>query len=185
MDLELDTAVAEDHGGDSAGDGRSARAALVGRWRSPLVTRVVRYALGSVIASLVSLVTFVLVYGVIGGLSPRQSSIAASLTGMVPAYFLNRNWAWGRRGRSHFLKEVLPYLAASVLGLVAAMWSVDTVSSHVKAWTDDKTLQVTLVAAAYVGTYASLWVLKFLFFNVLFARPHRHADADAPARQVS
>ena len=54
-----------------------------------------------------------------------------------------------------------------------------------KAWTDDKTLQVTLVAAAYVGTYASLWVLKFLFFNVLFARPHRHADADAPARQVS
>src|SRR5437763_14069396 len=118
MDLELDTAVAEDHSGDSAGDGRSARAALVGRWRSPLVTRVVRYALGSVIASLVSLVTFVLVYGVIGGLSPRQTSIAASLTGMVPAYFLNRKRAWGRRGQSHFLRLVLTKLAASVPALL-------------------------------------------------------------------
>ena len=184
MDVELDgdTAVAERHGGPDRANGSSElRQTLSSWWRRPLVTRVVRYALGSVVASLVSLVTFVVVYGVLGALSPRQSSVAASLTGMVPAYFLNRNWAWGRRGRSHLVKEVLPYLAASVLGLVAAMWSVDVASSHVKTLTGDKSLQVTLVAMAYVGTYASLWVLKFLFFNVLFGRPHRAAGADAPA----
>jgi hypothetical protein len=81
------------------------------------------------------------------------------------------------------LKEVVPYLAASVLGLVAAMWSVSITSSHVKTLTDDKTAQVALVAMAYVGTYAALWVLKFLFFNVLFTRPVRNAPvADEPAR---
>jgi putative flippase GtrA len=191
MDLELDTVVAEGDDGRGAGNASSTLGEpTVSRWRSPLVTRVVRYALGSVVASMVSLVTFVLVYGVLGALSPRQSSVAASLTGMVPAYFLNRNWAWGRRDRSHLGKEVIPYLAASMLGLVAAMWSVDAASSHVKALTGDRTVQVTLVALAYVGTYAALWVLKFLFFNVLFARPHRPrrphrtAGADGPAQRV-
>jgi putative flippase GtrA len=184
MNLELDTAIAERGGKAGVEDPTATPPVPPGMptgscWRSPLATRVVRYTLGSVVASLVSLVTFVLVYGVLDALSPRQSSIAASLAGMVPAYFLNRNWAWGRRGRSHFLKEVLPYLAASVLGLVAAMWSVDAASSHVQALTTDGTLQVTLVAMAYVGTYGALWVLKFLFFNVLFARPRRAAGADA------
>ena len=179
MDLELDTVVAERDSGPNL------RQTVLGWWRSPLVTRVVRYALGSVVASLVSLVTFVVVYGVLGALSPRGSSVAASLFGMVPAYFLNRNWAWGRRGRSHLVKEVIPYLAASVLGLLAAMWSVDVASSHVKSLTTDKTLQVALVAGAYVGTYAALWILKFLFFNVLFTRPHPGADAvSGPGEQV-
>ena len=157
---------------------------LINAIRGPLGRTLTRYFVGSVIAMIVSEATLLLVYGLhLGG--ARLAAVAAWGTGAIVNYFLNRNWAWGRRGRWHIVKEVIPYLAASVLGLVAAMWSVDTVSSHVKAWTDDKTLQVTLVAAAYVGTYASLWVLKFLFFNVLFARPHRHADADAPARQVS
>jgi putative flippase GtrA len=179
MDLELDTVVPE---GD---DGSSVQEKVLRWWRSPLVTRVVRYALGSLAASLVSLVTFVVVYGVLGGLTPRESSVVASLFGMVPAYFLNRNWAWGRRGRSHLVKEVIPYLAASLLGLVAAMWSVDVASSHVKSLTSDKTLQVAMVAGAYVGTYASLWILKFLFFNVLF-RPRSGADAvSGPGEQVS
>jgi putative flippase GtrA len=186
MELDLDTAVAAGGAapsGENGGEGgrRPLSAPTTSFWRSPLVTRVVRYALGSVIASLVSLVAFVLVYGVFGALSPRQSSIAASLTGMVPAYFLNRNWAWGRRDRSHLVKEVIPYLAVSVLGLVAAMWSVDAASSHVKTLTADGTLQVTLVAMAYVGTYAALWVLKFLFFNVLFGRSHRAPGVRVPA----
>lgn len=185
MELELDTAVVEHSGGVVGGGLPTRMAPSAGRWRRPLVTRVVRYALGSVVASLVSLVTFVLVYGVLGALSPRQSSVAASLTGMVPAYFLNRNWAWGRRGRSHLLREVIPYLVASVLGLVAAMWSVAAASSHVATLTTDKTLQVTLVALAYAGTYGALWVLKFLFFNVLFAPPRRDAGDGAPARRVS
>ena len=179
MDLELDAVIVE------GGDGSRVLEKLL-RWsRSPLVIRVVRYALGSVVASLVSLVTFVVVYGVLGALTPRESSVAASLFGMVPAYFLNRNWAWGRRGRSHLVKEVVPYLAASVLGLVAAMWSVDVASSHVKSLTSDKTLQVSLVAGAYVSTYAALWILKFLFFNVLFTLPHPGADpVSAPGERV-
>jgi putative flippase GtrA len=177
MDVGLDTVVAP------AGASPWERALVW--WRSPFVTKVVRYAMGSVVASLVSLVTFVVVYGVLGVLSPRQSSVAASLLGMIPAYFLNRNWAWGRQGRSHLVKEVLPYLAASVLGLVAAMWSVDVASSHAKSLFDDKTLQVALVALAYVGTYAALWSLKFMFFNVLFTRPHGGADAvPAPGERV-
>jgi putative flippase GtrA len=185
VDRELDTVVAE-HGGDvRAGDRTSTlRAPIAERWRSPLLTRVARYAVGSVVASLVSLIAFVLVYGVLGALSPRQSSIAASLTGMVPAYFLNRNWAWGRRGRSHLVKEVIPYLVASVLGLVAAMWAVDAASTHVKAVTGNHTLRVALVAMAYVGTYAALWALKFLFFNVVFGRPQRTAGAGERARPV-
>jgi putative flippase GtrA len=172
VDTDLDAAVDVVADG-SAISGSTPWESISTLLRSPLFVRVVRYALGSVIASLVSLVTFVLVYGVIGGLSPRQSSITASLVGMVPAYFLNRNWAWGRRDRSRVLTEVIPYSAASVLGLLAAMWSVSIASSHVKTLTGDKTAQVALVALAYIGTYAALWVLKFLFFNVLFTRPRR------------
>jgi putative flippase GtrA len=186
MELDLETAVAarsdENGVGSDVEDGsRRLSAPSTSFWRRPLVTRVVRYALGSVIASLVSLIAFVLVYGVLGALSPRQSSIAASLTVMVPAYFLNRNWAWGRRGRSHVVKEVIPYLAASVLGLVAAIWSVDVASSHVRTLTTNTTLQVAVVAMAYSGTYGALWVLKFLFFNVLFGRSHQAPGDRVPA----
>ena len=157
--------------------------ALVDRARTPTGQKLIKYTAVSAISVVIAEIMLAFAYFIVRW-SGTISNIFAVGVSSIPSYYLNRAWAWGKRGRSHLVKEVLPYLAASVLGLVAAMWSVDVASSHVKTLTGGKSLQVTLVAMAYVGTYAALWVLKFLFFNVLFARPHRAAGADAPAPQA-
>ena len=45
--------------------------------------------------------------------------------GRVPAFHLNRSWAWGRRGRSHLLREVVSFGRSPSLGLAFSTWAAD------------------------------------------------------------
>jgi putative flippase GtrA len=148
----------------------------VGRWWQliagphghPLVTKVVRYSLGSVVALAVSETTLVVIYAT-HLLGPKAAAITGTLAGALPNYHLNRRWAWNRRGRSHLGKEVVPYVVTALAGLAFSTWAVDFASSHA-SHLSSRALEVFLVAVAYVGSFGLLWVAKFVFFNlVLFA----------------
>ena len=77
----------------------------------------VRYTLVSVISVLVSLVVlFIALY--FFHWSARTSNIVAVAVSAIPSYVLNRAWAWGKTGKSHLLKEVVPFWAMAFLGLV-------------------------------------------------------------------
>lgn len=135
--------------------------------QSKLGMRLVRYAAGSVVAFVVSETTFVALFAphILGA---KGSSVAASLAGVIPGYYLNRNWAWGRRGRSHPWREVAPYWATVVIGTVAAALVTGAVNAAAAGLSRD--LRTAINASAYLATYAALFVAKFAIFNYwLFA----------------
>lgn len=142
--------------------------------------RVARYAGGSVVATVCSEVTLVLLYGP-AHVDPAWAAVLAWVAGAVPNYWLNRSWAWERRGRPSLRHEVLPYVAIIVvtLGLASlATTAVDAWLHHLGIGSD---LRVTLVAAAFLGVYVLVFGLRFFLLDRLFARLARSEDPE-PAR---
>jgi putative flippase GtrA len=99
--------------------------------RSRLAGRIGRYAVGSVIALITSVVVFAGLY--VLGVGTTVDSVAAFLAGAVPNWILNRRWAWGITGRVHVAREIVGYAIVSVLALLAASaatgWTQDQVQS--------------------------------------------------------
>lgn len=132
--------------------------------RGPLGRTLTRYTVGSVIAVVASEITLLLIFGLhIGG--ARTASAAAWLSGAIVNYFLNRNWAWQRRGRAHPVKELLPYWASAVAGLLLSIWATHLATRLAPQVSHDHTITTVLVGAAYLVTYGVLFVAKFLLFH--------------------
>jgi putative flippase GtrA len=137
---------------------------LYGRVRdSALAGKITRYAIGSVIALLTSIVAFALLYVTVG--NTTVCSVGAFLAGAVPNWILNRRWAWKLKGQVSWMREVLAYIVISLLVLI--------VSSAVTGWTNDQIqsipaghgIRVILVTAAYVLVQAVFFALKFLVYE--------------------
>ena len=123
----------------------------------------VRYSLVSVVAVGVSQLVLILCNGVLGW-SPVASNFTAVSIGCIPSYTLNRSWVWGKRGRNHLWREVVPFWALALLGLVFS-----TVLVHLAASWNDSTL---VVSAANLTAFGILWVVKYLLLDsLLFALP--------------
>src|ERR1700722_11723732 len=84
--------------------------------------KLIRFALVSVISALTSLVTLILVFGVLRLWSEVYSSLFANIVAGVPNYILNRRWVWGKSGRSHVWREIVPFWVMSIIGIVFALF---------------------------------------------------------------
>ncbi len=149
-------------------------AALLERSRTPGGKKVVRYTLVSVISVIVSLVVlFVTLFFL--KWSARTANIVAVGVSAIPSYFLNRAWAWGKTGKSHLLKEVVPFWAMAFLGLLVSTWAAVFVKANAHYITDSHLGVTLLVMVSNIASFGVLWFGKFLVLNkVLFAPP---ADA--------
>lgn len=141
-----------------------------------------RYALGSVIAGVISEVVLLVTYG-FGLLAAQTASVMAWVCGAVVNYVLNRRWAWGRRGRPKPVRELLPYWLAAVVSLVITTWTTglaDTLGARLFA---DEGPRVVFVGAAFLGVYGVLFIAKFCFFHyfVFADSPRRRAGRDDAA----
>jgi putative flippase GtrA len=136
--------------------------------------RLSTYAAGSVVAAVCSEVVLVLCYGVLA-LAPAVSSTIAWLAGAVPNYWLNRSWTWQRRGRPSLRHEVLPYVAIILATLLLAA----AVTKGVDAWLREidvsDTTRTVAVAAAFLGVYVIMFVVRYLLLDRLF-RPRPAGD---------
>lgn len=148
--------------------------------------RVARYTGGSVVATVCSEATLVVLYGPLD-VDPSLAAVLAWLAGALPNYWLNRRWAWGRRDRPSLRHEVLPY--AAIIAVTLALASVAT--RAVDAWLvhlgTRSDLRVTLVAAAFLGVYVVMFVLRFFMLDRLFARvaaKFDHPDVGSHAEPV-
>jgi putative flippase GtrA len=135
-----------------------------GRLRdSALAGKITRYAIGSVIALLTSIVAFALLYVTVG--NTTVCSVGAFIAGAVPNWILNRRWAWKIRGQVSWLREVVAYILISLLVLVA--------SAALTGWTNDQIqsipaghgIRVIFVTAAYVFVQAVFFALKFFVYE--------------------
>jgi putative flippase GtrA len=141
--------------------------ALPARW-----LKVWRYTVGSVIAAVTSLVVFAVAYGL--GLGNVPANVLAFFAGAVPNWVLNRTWAWQRRGRVHVRREIVLYAIVSALSLAASSAATGWADVQVPAVTANRTLQVLLVACAYIATYGILFVAKYAVYElVIFAGADR------------
>jgi len=133
--------------------------------RSAYGAKVTKYAIGSVIALLTSIVVFAVTYVVLGG-HPTTCSILAFFAGAIPNWILNRRWAWKITGRADFLREIVAYVAISGVVLVASSLGTSAMQSWVKAnVAPHYGIRVLLVTGAYVFVQAVLFVAKFVIYD--------------------
>ena len=90
---------------------------MLERSRTPGGRKMIRYSLVSVVSVIVSQVVLFVAQSF---WSARTSNIIAVCVSAVPSYYLNRAWAWGKTGKSHLMKEIVPFGSLALLGLVFA-----------------------------------------------------------------
>jgi len=147
--------------------GRRAVGALIGRGRAGRATRSL---IGSVVATVVSEITFAACYGT-ATLGTTASSAAAFVAGAIPNYVLNRSWAWRRTGRVRVWREVVLYIIVSLISFGASAVATG-LTAHAARHMTPHALKVATVSAAYLATYAVLFGAKFAAYEfVIFGAP--------------
>jgi putative flippase GtrA len=144
---------------------------LRARARTPGGQKAIRYTLVSVISVAVSQVSLIILFGIFHW-TARSANIAACTIGGVPSYWLNRRWAWGKSGRSHMWKEVVPFWTLAFVGLALSTWAADFAESFGQAHLSSHLLQTACVAAGSIGAFGVLWIGKFVIFNKLMFVEH-------------
>jgi len=139
--------------------------------------KLIRFTTTSLISTSISESLLVLTYGLRIIPGEIQATLFSNVLAMIPAYHLNRRWAWGKHGRSSVRREVLPYIGMSSLGasfsLVGATYARHEVHSH--HWSH--LINTGIVGGTNIGAFAIFWVLKMLMFNRIFNPGNRLAGA--------
>jgi putative flippase GtrA len=148
-----------------------------------LKRRLARFAISSAVAATTSAVVFPILY--VLGASTTACSVAAFAAGAIPNWTLNRRWTWKVEGRVAFGREILAYIAVSVITLLAL--------SLVTGWTHDQVqsipaghgIRVLLVTASYFGVLAVLYGLRYFLYEFwIFSGESRVRAALRSRRQV-
>src|SRR5579863_2648297 len=83
--------------------------------------KLIRFTSVSVISTATSQL-FIFIFFQLAGIGVVESTVFANLVATVPSYNLNRRWSWGKSGRSHLVKEVIPFWVISALGITASFF---------------------------------------------------------------
>ena len=136
--------------------------------------KLIRYSLSSVITTGVSLSVILITYGFKWIHGIIEATLFGNVVAVIPSYYLSRAWAWGKRGKSHFRHEVVPYWAMAFLGiafsLLGATYTKHLVHTH--HW--GHLANTALVGGVNVLSFAIFWVLKLLVFNRIFHTDKLH-----------
>jgi putative flippase GtrA len=147
---------------------------------SPGGRKMIKYTFVSVISVIVSQIVLGSLY-YFAGWTARASNIAGCCVATVPSYYLNRHWVWRKGGRSHFLKEVVPFWALAFIGLAFSTWAADYAETHAHDLTDSRGVQTIIVLAAALGAFGVLWIGKFILFNKIIFAHHPEELEEIPA----
>jgi putative flippase GtrA len=141
-----------------------------GRGRLPgrrLRIRFSKFTVGSVVSTLLSQVTLTGLYG-LGMANATAAAVLAFIAGAIPAFIINWWWTWGRHGRPALVRELVPYLAVIIGGGLAATL-LSTVTDHALApLVTDRAWRTVALNAAYLSSYALLFVVKFALLDRIF-----------------
>lgn len=113
---------------------------------------------------------------------PSIANVLAVSISAIPAYFLTRKWVWGKSGKSHLYKEVLPFWGFALAGLILSTIAV-WVATHVTGIADippaDRTTIEKLVPnIANMVAFGILWVVKFFVLDSYMFGKHHHTAID-------
>lgn len=132
--------------------------------RTPQGQKMVRYSLVSVVSVIVG---EAILFGtlLLHVWSASMCNVVAVCISAIPSYYLNRTWAWGKTGKSHFLREVVPFWSLALLGLLFSTLAVDFVEPRARSFTSSHLLFTVIMVFTSIGAFGVLWVAKFFIFN--------------------
>ncbi len=140
--------------------------------RKPNFKKYWRFAFVSVVSTALTLVMLYLFFRVLKVGSAAESNFIATSIATAPAYYLNRTWTWGKTGRSHVMREVVPFWTIAIVGVVLSTGAVHLAAVEAHHITHSHMGVTILVEFANFFTYGVLWVGKFMIFNrYLFSTP--------------
>ena len=130
--------------------------------------KLIRYTASSVITTGVSFSAIWIFYGlkIIPGVI--WATLAGNVIATLPSYHLNRLWAWGKRGKSAFRKEIVPYWSLAFAGIAFSQIGAFSARAVVRAHHWSHLTNTALVSFTNVVCFAIFWVLKLLVFNKIF-----------------
>jgi putative flippase GtrA len=109
------------------------------------------------------------------------SNVLAVCLSAVPAYYLSRAWVWGKTGKSHLTKEVLPFWGFALAGLVLSTIAVALATSILGiSGTPREELSVAqklVPNIANMMAFGVLWVLKFFILDSFMFGKHHHGPS--------
>jgi putative flippase GtrA len=149
--------------------------ALLELSRTPQGKKMVRYTATSAICLVISEVVLTIL-GLLGW-TALGAVLTATAISTVPSYELNRKWAWGKSGKSHLGKEVVPFWVLAFIGLAFSLWTVSVAQTFARHHHFSVIMRTGILDGAFIGAYGILWVGKFVIFNkILFV----HHPQDLP-----
>jgi putative flippase GtrA len=151
--------------------------------RTALSTRFTKYALGSVVAFILSNVAFAVFY--LMSATTTACSVAGFIAGAVPNWILNRRWAWQQQGRPP-ARQIIGYIGVSIIVLITTSAATGWTNSHVQTIPAHNGLRLVIVTASYVAVTIVLFVAKFAIYEYwIFSPRSRVRAAFRSVRQVS
>lgn len=112
------------------------------------------------------------------GMAAASANVVATLAGTGPSYALNRRWVWRRDGRSSLRREVVPFWALSIAGLVLSTIAVAKVAELGAGWSGSA--RAVALPLANLSAFGALWLVQFaLLDRVLFRGAVGAATVDA------
>ena len=128
-----------------------------------LSARFTGYAAGSVVAFVMGNIAFIALY--VSGASTTVCSVGGFIAAAIPNWILNRRWAWRRDGNLSFGREIVGYIAVSIVVLVSTSAATGWTNAHIKWIPEHYGLRALVVTAAYVAVTVVLFFAKYAIYN--------------------
>ncbi len=138
--------------------------------RTPEGAKLVRYTAVSAISALISVVILTVVYGVLRLWTEVWSVLFSNVLAGIPSYLLNRQWVWGKSGRSHVWREILPFWITSLTGIGFALVTASLAHDYAVSHDLHHLARTVLVVGANVAAFGIVWLIKFAILNRVFAQ---------------
>ncbi len=133
------------------------------------LAKFLRYSMVSVVAIVISQCV-ILVAAWLFHLSGIASNALGAAASTPASYELNRKWAWGKRGKSHLWREVVPFWVLTLVGLAASSGTVQIADSMAKSHHVYGLDRAFAIMGASLFAYGVVWVAKFIIFNQVVFR---------------
>lgn len=127
--------------------------------------RLLRYAAGSVVATVCSEVALIAAYGLFDA-DAQAATVAGWVAGAIPNYVLNQRWAWRDRGKSDKpLTEAAWYWGVTAVTATLAILATSGVDAVVSPHITDRGDRAVLLGGVYLAVYGVVFVVKYIIFD--------------------
>jgi len=150
--------------------------ALYAHSRTEAGRRAIRYVCTSGFGVVSTQILLFLFLHVIGWRPVPSNFVAVSLIA-IPAFLLNKYWVWGKRGKAHMRREVLPFWIFTVAGWILSTVAVVLVVRLTKDGANPDGNKYAVQGANIAG-FGILWVLKYVFLDKIMFGTDHHTPYD-------